>query len=88
MVPVDIYTKPFCPYCHRALGLLQEKNAEINEIVAGFDAQKRDEMIKRAGGANTFPQIFIGDYHVGGCDELYILEAEGKLNTLLRGEAA
>lgn len=85
MKSVTIYTKPLCPYCVRAISLLKKKGAPIEEISAAFDNQKRAEMIQRAKGARTFPQIFIGDYHVGGCDELYALDGAGKLDPLLNG---
>ncbi|MGD9799515.1 MAG: glutaredoxin 3 [Parvularculaceae bacterium] len=78
-----IYTKPLCPYCVRAMTLLKKKNVEIVEISAAFDTKKREEMIQRANGARTYPQIFIGDYYVGGCDALMALEAAGKLDPLL-----
>jgi glutaredoxin 3 len=85
MKAVTIYTKPLCPYCVRAMSLLKKKGAEIREISAGFDAEKREEMIKRANGARTYPQIFIGDTHVGGSDDLHALEKAGKLDPLLNG---
>lgn len=80
---VDIYTKTTCPYCFRAKALLTQKGVEFNEIKIDFDAALRDQMIERAQGGFTVPQIFINDQHVGGCDDLYALEAQGKLNTLL-----
>jgi glutaredoxin 3 len=83
MVPVTIYTKPMCPYCVRALALLAQKGAEVNEISAAFDETLRKEMIERAGGARTYPQIFIGERHVGGYDDLAALEASGALDRLL-----
>lgn len=85
MVPVTIYTKAFCPYCSRALSLLKRKGAEITEIDATFDRAKQDEMRARANGGRTYPQIFIGDTHVGGCDELHALDARGGLDPLLAG---
>ncbi|MEK7265328.1 MAG: glutaredoxin 3 [Pseudomonadota bacterium] len=85
MKPVTIYTKPLCPYCVRAMSLLKKKGAAIDEISAAFDAKKRAEMVQRAKGATTYPQIFIGDYHVGGCDDLYALDGAGKLEPLLNG---
>lgn len=85
MKPVTIYTKPLCPYCVRAISLLKKKGAAIEEISAAFDNQKRAEMIRRANGARTYPQIFIGDRHVGGSDDLYALDAAGKLDPLLNG---
>jgi len=84
MAVVTIYTRPFCGYCARALAALRDKGAEIEEIDAGYDPLKRSEMRKRAGGANTFPQIFIGQTHVGGCDELLALDAKGGLDPLLQ----
>lgn len=84
MKPVTIYTKPFCPYCSRALALLDGKGVEYTEIDdASFDPAKRQEMRDRSGGRNTFPQIFIGDEHVGGCDDLMALEQAGKLDAKL-----
>jgi glutaredoxin 3 len=83
MRPVTIYTRDFCGYCSRALRLLEEKGAPINEIEAGGDPELKREMIQRSNGGTTFPQIFIGDEHIGGCDELYDLEAEGRLDALL-----
>jgi glutaredoxin 3 len=74
-----------CGFCGRAIKLLKHKGAELSEIAAGFDRAKRDEMIARSNGMNTFPQIFIGDKHVGGCDELYALEHAGDLDRLLNG---
>jgi glutaredoxin 3 len=88
MTKVTIYTREFCGYCARALQLLQRKAAHVEEIQAGFDAGLRREMIQRANGRTTFPQIFIGDRHVGGCDELLALDRDGKLDLLLAGEGA
>jgi glutaredoxin 3 len=85
MKPVTVYTKPLCPYCVRALSLLKKKGAEIREISAAFDAKLRDEMIARSGGRRTYPQIFIGETHVGGSDDLHALDAAGKLDPLLHG---
>ncbi|HXQ10870.1 MAG TPA: glutaredoxin 3 [Caulobacteraceae bacterium] len=82
MPKVTIYTRPFCGYCTRALGLLAEKGAPVDEIEVGFDPALRKEMIERSGRA-TFPQIFIGERHVGGCDELMALERAGELDRLL-----
>lgn len=80
---VTIYTRPFCPYCVRAVDLLKNKGVGFEEIEAGFDPQKKAEMVERAGGARTFPQIFIGDVHVGGCDDMMALEQRGKLDAML-----
>ena len=77
MSKVDIYTREFCGFCVRALQLLQSKNVDFTQIDAGMDPEKRKEMIQRANGASTYPQIFVGDVHVGGCDELYALERAG-----------
>ena len=84
MPPVDIYTKPFCPYCSRALKLLRDKGVAFREIDdVAFDATKKRAMMTRAGGRSTFPQIFIGERHVGGCDDLMALERAGELDKLL-----
>lgn len=85
MRPVTIYTKPLCPYCVRALSLLKKKGAAVTEISAAFDSKLRAEMISRSNGWSTYPQIFIGDLHVGGSDDLYALETAGKLDALLDG---
>lgn len=85
MAPVTVYTTMFCPYCDRALSLLARKGVAVSEIKAGMDAGKKAEMIERSGGKRTFPQIFIGGTHVGGCDDLHALEAKGGLDPLLAG---
>ena len=78
-----MYTKGFCPYCVRAKQLLAAKGVPTVEIAIDMDAPRRQEMIQRANGRTTVPQIFIGERHVGGCDDLYALERAGKLNALL-----
>lgn len=83
MAKVTIYTRPFCGFCARALSLLSQKGAEVDEIEAGFDPEKRREMTSRSGGV-TFPQIFIGERHIGGCDDLVELDRRGELDALLR----
>jgi len=83
MAQVTIYTKPFCPFCIRAVSLLEKKGVAFDEISAAFDADKKAEMMERSGGRATFPQIFIGDTHVGGCDDMMALEQAGKLDPLL-----
>jgi glutaredoxin 3 len=83
MADVVIYTRPFCGYCARAISLLTQKGVAFTEIEAGMDADKRREMMQRSGGRNTFPQIFIGGEHIGGCDEMLALERAGKLDPLL-----
>ncbi len=80
---VTIYTTMLCPYCYRAKALLSEKGVAFKEIDVGMDADKRDEMTKRAHGGYTVPQIFINGNHVGGCDDLYALDRAGKLDPLL-----
>ena len=87
MAHVTIYTRPFCGYCSRALSLLNEKGADFTEIEAGFDPAKREEMVARSNGGRTFPQIFIGDTHIGGCDDMMALERAGKLDPLLKTAA-
>ncbi|ABC63382.1 glutaredoxin 3 [Erythrobacter litoralis] len=82
---VDIYTKFGCGYCVRAKRLLDEKGVDYEEFDITMGGPKRDEMRERAPGAMTVPQIFIGDTHVGGSDELHALEREGKLDPLLAG---
>lgn len=83
MSHVTIYTRAFCPYCTRAIALLEKKGADFTEIDAGMDVEKRREMMQRSGGRATYPQIFIGDKHIGGCDEMVSLEWAGKLDDLL-----
>ncbi|HXB51441.1 MAG TPA: glutaredoxin 3 [Rhizomicrobium sp.] len=83
MKPVRIYTTPICPYCARAKSLLKKKGAEVDEVDVFMDEAAREEMEAKSGGARSVPQIFIGDTHVGGCDELYALEKDGKLDPLL-----
>ena len=84
MAPVTIYTTGYCPYCTRAKDLLKRKGASYHEINAEDDAV-REAMIAKAGGRRTVPQIFIGDTHVGGFDDLYALDKAGKLDALLAG---
>jgi glutaredoxin 3 len=80
---VEIYTKTFCPYCWRAKLLLESKGIEFQEIAVDFGGEPRQLMIQRASGRTTVPQIFIGELHVGGCDDLMALERDGKLDPLL-----
>ena len=84
MSKVRIYTTPICPYCVRAKALLKKKGATIDEVDVFMDADARQEMEDKSNGARTVPQIFIGEKHVGGCDELYALESEGQLDPLLK----
>lgn len=83
MKPVVIYTSPLCGFCHAAKRLLNQKGVAYEEIDVLMSPKRKPEMIQRAGGRRTVPQIFIGDTHVGGCDELYELEQAGKLDPLL-----
>jgi glutaredoxin 3 len=83
MARILIYTTPFCGYCRAAKTLLGNKALDFEEIDVAFDAEKRAEMIQRARGLRTVPQIFIHGRHVGGYDELAALEREGKLDALL-----
>jgi glutaredoxin 3 len=83
MATIDIYTIRYCPYCQDAKELLSRKGVDFHEIDASANRDLRQEMMKRANGRSTFPQIFIGPTHVGGCDDLYALDAAGKLDPLL-----
>jgi glutaredoxin 3 len=87
-VSIEIYTRPGCGYCSAAKSLLTRKKAAFTEFDVATDPALRQEMSNRAGSDSTFPQIFIGQIHVGGCEELYALDREGKLDSLLAGEKA
>ncbi len=88
MPKIEVYSSLFCPFCYRAKKLLKQKDQDFEEIdVMAAPARKR-EMVERAGGRTSVPQIFIDGRHVGGCDELYALEAEGRLDPLLQGRAS
>jgi glutaredoxin 3 len=80
---VEIYTKTFCPYCWRAKMLLESKGVAFQEISVDFGGADKEVMVRRAGGRTTVPQIFIGEQHVGGCDDLMALERDGKLEGLI-----
>lgn len=82
MANIEIYTSPYCGYCHRAKALLNRKGAAFTEIDVMDDGAKRAEMMTRSG-RHTVPQIFIDGRHVGGCDDLYDLDAAGRLDPLL-----
>lgn len=84
MAKVEIYTKAFCPYCTRAMRLLGSKNVEVEENDISMGGPKRTEMVQRAKGRTTVPQIFIGGRHVGGSDDLAQLERDGRLDALLQ----
>ncbi|MCX7646688.1 MAG: glutaredoxin 3 [Rhodobacteraceae bacterium] len=83
MQPVEIYTTPFCGYCHAAKRLLAQKGVAFTEIDVSADPALRQAMTQRAMGRTTVPQIFVGGAHVGGCDDLYALDRAGKLDALL-----
>jgi glutaredoxin 3 len=83
MPKVEIYTKFLCPYCARAKALLTSKRVSFDEIDITMDAAGRHQMIERAAGRTTVPQIFIGETHIGGSDDLAALDARGDLDTLL-----
>ncbi len=85
MPPVEIYTTRWCPYCYLAKALLKRKGIEFIEIDLSSEHERRSEMIERANGRMTVPQIFIGPVHLGGNDDLHALERAGKLDALLAG---
>ncbi len=84
MKTVQIYTTNYCPYCVRAKELLKKKNVSFDEIDVTNNEEGRVSLVQRSGGRKTVPQIFIGEHHVGGCDDLYALDASGELDTLLQ----
>jgi glutaredoxin 3 len=83
MAQVEIYSSMLCGFCYRAKKLLDGKGVDYSEVDVMFQPRRRAEMIERAGGRTSVPQIFIDGAHVGGCDELYALESAGKLDQLL-----
>lgn len=83
MKSVEIYTSPLCGFCHAAKRLLQQKGVSFSEVDVMASPDRRAEMVQRANGGRTVPQIFIGEVHVGGCDDLFALERAGKLDPLL-----
>jgi glutaredoxin 3 len=83
MAKVEIYTSPFCGYCHAAKKLLKERGVEYEEICVMMNGERRQEMMARAGGRRTVPQIFIDGRHIGGCDDLMALDRTGGLAPLL-----
>ncbi|WIY26855.1 glutaredoxin 3 [Parasedimentitalea psychrophila] len=83
MKSVEIYTSPLCGFCHAAKRLLTQKGVTFAEVNVLTDPARKPEMIQRANGGRTVPQIFIGDTHVGGCDDLFALEQSGQLDSLL-----
>ena len=88
MAAIEVYTTPYCPYCVAAKDLLRRKGVAFTEINVAGDRDLRARMVERAGGRMTVPQIFIGDTHVGGCDDLYALDDAGGLDPLLNGNGA
>lgn len=83
MPSIEIYTSPLCGFCHAAKRLLNDKSASFSEVNVMLSPEKKAEMMQRAGGRHTVPQIFIDGKHIGGCDDLYALERAGKLDPLL-----
>jgi glutaredoxin 3 len=83
MAKVEIYTKAFCPYCTRALRLLEQKGVAYDEYDVTMGGPKKAEMVERSGGRMTMPQVFIDDAHIGGCDDLMALDRRGGLDPLL-----
>jgi len=83
MADIVIYTKPGCPFCAKAMALLDKKGVAYHNIIASENPVVRAEMVAKAHGRNTFPQIFIDGRHIGGCDDLFALEEAGKLDALL-----
>jgi glutaredoxin 3 len=88
MAKIEIYTSPYCGYCHRAKQLLTRKGADFTEFDVAMDGAKRGEMLARANGRTSVPQIFIDDKHIGGCDDLYALDRAGQLDPLLAKASA
>lgn len=84
MPEIVIYTQPWCPFCERAVHLLTTKGATFTEINAPHGSSEREEARTRSGGRTTMPQIFIGEHHIGGCDDLVALDRAGKLDPLLK----
>ncbi len=84
MQAVEIYTSPLCGFCHAAKRLLSQKGVNFTEFDVSREPELRQEMMGRANGRHTVPQIFVGATHVGGCDDLYALERQGRLSELLK----
>jgi glutaredoxin 3 len=83
MADIEVYTTPYCPYCVAAKQLLRSKGVKLTEIDVSRDPERMAEMVKRANGRVTVPQIFIGTTHIGGCDDLYALDEAGGLDPIL-----
>ncbi len=86
MKEIKLYTTQTCPFCHRAKALLDSKQVVYNDIDVTFSPDLRSQMREEAGGSHTVPQIFVGDIHVGGCDDLFALEQKNELDALLASE--
>ena len=86
MPKIDIYTRQFCGYSARAVRLLESKGVEFTEIDITEHPERKKEMVQRANGASTFPQIFVGDEHLGGSDDIQALDRQGKLDAILNGQ--
>lgn len=84
MTKIEVYSSMLCPFCYRAKKLLEKKGATFTEIDVMLNPRRKAEMVERSGGRTSVPQIFINDRHVGGCDDLYALEAGNKLEPLLQ----
>ncbi|WP_422368746.1 glutaredoxin 3 [Pelagibius sp.] len=84
MTKIEVYSSMLCPFCYRAKKLLEKKGAAFTEIDVMLNPRRKAEMVERSGGRTSVPQIFINDRHVGGCDDLYALEAGNKLEPLLQ----
>lgn len=84
MANIEIYISFTCPFCHRAKALLKQKGVDFTEHNVTLGGALKAEMIKRANGARTVPQIFIDDKHIGGCDDLFALDSNGKLDPLIK----
>jgi glutaredoxin 3 len=87
MPPIQIYTTTYCPYCVKAKQLLDKKGRKYEEIDVTHDEAGRMALVEKSGGRKTVPQIFIGDRHIGGCDDLYALDKAGELDELLAAQA-
>lgn len=85
MPRVEIYSSPFCPYCHRAKALLDRKGVKYEEIDVVAEPSRRAEMTKRAGGHHTVPQIFVDGEHIGDCDGIHAMDRRGQLDPILQG---
>ncbi len=84
MAQIEIYTQPYCPYCSRALALLQAKGVAFQQVSAPHGTPERQSSIERSGGRTSVPQIFIDGRHIGGCDDLVALDGRGELDPLLK----